>query len=235
MIVIDDEAWLFGGKNDARAIVDSTVWKYTFSNNQWETVTTTLTPEGRYGHSLIAIGNKFYMYGGKKDDDNVYRDLWEFDTTDGDGEWNQLSTSASPGRRYHHVTVTNGTDKFWITGGLHIDGTETESDDLWEYDINDEKWDQKDDGPTIIKAAAILEEDRDDIELFIFGGEEDGDIKGSTWKYDSTDDESDDDDDDDDDGGSHSISCGATGLEIFIFLSILFLIKIYRTNKNYDF
>lgn len=100
-------------------------------------------PCGRYGHSLVNVGVKVFVFGGQVDD-MFYSDMWMFDLTtlrSPSAHWEKVEpfTPAPPPRTNH--TVVTYQDKIYLFGGANRDLWYS---DTWCYDPALNKWTQLD-------------------------------------------------------------------------------------------
>ena len=91
-------------------------------------------PSGRSYHSLTAIGNKFYMFGGI-DGDRALDELWAFDAENEEWEYKETFGKA-PARRYGHAANSHGTNLLiWGgTNGFFM------YDDMFMYNVISNTW-----------------------------------------------------------------------------------------------
>ena len=129
------------------------------SDELWEFDTRTMEftflhavgPSARLGHAMASVGNKVFVHGGETDSDTHSEELWEYDVLT--AIWTLLSAGAgvngtppSP-RQFHAMTVVG--DALLLHGGqtarfldpqTSVDGFETLSDELWEFNTSARTW-----------------------------------------------------------------------------------------------
>jgi N-acetylneuraminic acid mutarotase len=114
-------------------------------------------PAARRQASLVAIGNKLYLYGGSGQ--IYFADIWEYDPAT--GKWKQLTSS--PNQRSEHTAVAIE-GRMYVFGGTRGSGY---FNDVYFYDPATDKWTQLGVGATQRHehvAVAI------GSKMYIFGG-----------------------------------------------------------------
>jgi N-acetylneuraminic acid mutarotase len=89
-------------------------------------------PSARSHASLVAIGNKLYLYGGSGS--AYFADIWEYDPAT--SKWKELT--ASPNQRSEHTAVAIN-DRMYVFGGTRGSGY---FNDLYFYDPATDRWTQ---------------------------------------------------------------------------------------------
>ncbi|EHK44365.1 hypothetical protein TRIATDRAFT_293611 [Trichoderma atroviride IMI 206040] len=166
---------VYGGdtKIDDNDILDETLYLLNTSTRHWSrALPAGSRPSGRYGHSLVILGSKIYIFGGQVEG-FFMNDLSAFDLNQLQSPANRweilIKAEASPkipAARTNHSIVTFN-DKMYLFGGTN--GFQW-FNDVWCYDPAVNKWAQLDcigyiPAPREGHAAAIV----DDV-MYIFGG-----------------------------------------------------------------
>ena len=131
----DGKIYVFGGHKDGDDL--TTLWVYAFSTTAWHSDTSP-PPPGRSYHSMVTIGNKVWLFGGKKcDGSQNFGDLWCYDGQTQPYEWTQKASIPEGGERYSHSAFTaNG--KMYVYGGRGADYFTN----MWVYDPSTDTWTQ---------------------------------------------------------------------------------------------
>jgi len=150
---------LHGGEHFARTPLDSSqcTWMAEKSPETASSTSTTASwkwrlichrkedvcPPARIGHAQAAIGDKVYIFGGRRGvemQEQALDDLWVLDCRGDIGTevWSQVSTGAhvGPGPRSFHKMIAVGTD-LYVFGGC---GTEGRLADLYKFDTLQNTW-----------------------------------------------------------------------------------------------
>ncbi|KAL0235771.1 hypothetical protein GEMRC1_002353 [Eukaryota sp. GEM-RC1] len=97
-------AYVFGGMSSKKRELND-LWSFDISARKWSQIhSSTSSPPPRYGHSMVSLGSKIYLFGGVKQrrPAHFFNDLWCFDTAT--QEWTCLSpdrtASSKPLPRY---------------------------------------------------------------------------------------------------------------------------------------
>ncbi|KAI1105965.1 hypothetical protein F4804DRAFT_80285 [Jackrogersella minutella] len=171
---------VYGGdtKIDETDILDETLYLLNTSTRQWSrALPAGPRPSGRYGHSLVIIGSKIYIFGGQVEG-YFMNDLAAFDLNQlqmPNNRWEILSENADttgalqgkvPPARTNHSMVTFN-DKMYLFGGTN--GFQW-FNDVWCFDPAVNKWSQLDcigyiPVPREGHSASLV----DDV-MYIFGG-----------------------------------------------------------------
>ncbi|KDR71309.1 hypothetical protein GALMADRAFT_281901 [Galerina marginata CBS 339.88] len=109
------------------------------SQDWFQLEVTRLAPVGRYGHTMIMVGTKFFVFGGQLNE-MFFNDLWAFDlnplrTRSTWDLWEPASTER-PAPRTCHVCVTHR-DQIIIFGGT--DGN-YHYNDTWSFNLQTKRW-----------------------------------------------------------------------------------------------
>ncbi|KAI9101049.1 hypothetical protein DFS34DRAFT_612998 [Phlyctochytrium arcticum] len=130
-----DRLYVFGGGTSAdEAVSDSNTYCLDTSTMLWIQVasgTHSPCPQPRLGHTLTAIGDKVYMYGGMNGD-ITFDDLWIFDTLK--NAWTLEDTSGDnlPPRSGHTATAVG--DRIVFYGGFSKQPVPKVFDDVIVFD-----------------------------------------------------------------------------------------------------
>ena len=126
-----ETSYLFGGLNvsalDPTFFSDET-WKYDHFSETMVLLPTTNTPTGRIFQTLTFDENRneLIMFGGL--DNNDLEETWSFDLM---GNWNQISTTGSPGPRGGHSAIYDPSTKSVLVYGGTTFLSGTTHDDIW--------------------------------------------------------------------------------------------------------
>ncbi|KAI8994346.1 hypothetical protein BC832DRAFT_558482 [Gaertneriomyces semiglobifer] len=102
------------------------------------------TPPARLGHSLTAVNDQIYCFGGLAGD-RFFKDIWRFDTVR--NTWTEIKVSGDiPSGRSGHTAVAKG-KLIYIYGGLTKHPRPKALDELYAFDTESAKW-------TCLSAAA---------------------------------------------------------------------------------
>lgn len=126
---------------------DEGLYLLNLSTREWTRVKVSgPCPEGRYGHSAVIIGSKFYIFGGQTDNGRFMNDLWSFDLhklKSGAPKWQRAEFPPSarvPSERTGHTVVTFK-DAIYVFGGT--DG-QYHYNDTWKLDVSTGTWKELD-------------------------------------------------------------------------------------------
>jgi hypothetical protein len=171
----DGKFWVYGGTPDSTTPADiSDVWSYDPASQNWtlvsgsSTTSTTLaanwgtmgvaastsTPGARHAAAVWVDGSGLvWLFGGQDSAQNVYNDLWTYNTATKNWTWVGGTTTANsaavgpptlvPRSRVGAVTWVDQAGKFWMFGGLSIDTTGPTLvllSDLWTFDPTTQQW-----------------------------------------------------------------------------------------------
>ncbi|KAL0216491.1 hypothetical protein P9112_008675 [Eukaryota sp. TZLM1-RC] len=120
-------AFIFGGLSSKMQELND-MWSFDLTKQVWTPITpTNRGPSPRYGHSMVSLGSKLYVFGGVKQrrPTHFYNDLWVFDTVS--HEWSLLSgdssSSSLPEGRYGHIMdYVPAIEAFFLFGGTAKEG-----------------------------------------------------------------------------------------------------------------
>lgn len=102
--------------------------------DEWNELYPPNSPGARYGHTMVNLNGKLYVFGGDDGDGNLYNDLWKFENNDWEGI---IPENAPPsGRRDHKAWCHDG--KMLVFGGAGAGGACC--NDMWNYDPNTNLW-----------------------------------------------------------------------------------------------
>lgn len=133
-------------------------------------------PNGRYGHTIgvVAVNNsssRLYLFGGQLEND-VFNDMYYFELNSfksPKATWkivDPVNNFRPPPLTNHSMSVYK--EKIYVFGGVY--NNEKVSNDLWEFDVEQEKWQQiQTNGTTplpVNEHSACVVDDR----LYIYGG-----------------------------------------------------------------
>ena len=105
-------------------------------------------PSGRSYHSLTAVGNKLYMFGGH-DGEKTLDELWSYDV--GEAKWDYIpSFGINPSKRMGHAATSHGANLL-IWGGR--DGV-TYFNDMYLYNVMTGAWKEMANASTDTPVAA---------------------------------------------------------------------------------
>lgn len=176
---IDNLMLIYGGSNGSTF---GDLWQYDITNNAWTQLNPSSSPGLRSSHSAIFHPNSKSMiiYGGY--DAGALGDIWQYYIVN--NTWIQIYPSGStPSARYSHTAIYNpNCDCMFIFGGY--DGTNS-FNDLWEYNIVLQSWDQIFPSGSIPLArdaqSAIYSPVSDS--MLIYAGYNNGAILNDFWRY----------------------------------------------------
>jgi len=142
---LDNRAYLWGGEHIAREAIDSKLWVFDNTNNNWSCVETTgIPPEPRVAHSQAITNNNLFIWGGRQGIDIGDGDLDDFHKLDLNTlQWEKISAENGPLQRsFQQMCATEG--KVHIFGGC---AEHTRLADLHTYDVATNKWTKHPDNP----------------------------------------------------------------------------------------
>lgn len=159
---------VFGGTT-----VDSNLYFLDLDTRAWSSFRPPAPfPGSREGHTLTAVGNTLWVYGGR-DGKKILGDLWCIELGSLKAmervRWRQIpKCDVWPPARAYHSTV-HYDDGLYIFGG-HDDSLVPSFNDLWEFNTRTETWSQ-------VQCSGLLPEERDahcatvvGDNMFIFAG-----------------------------------------------------------------
>ena len=155
------------------------MWSYNLETNRWYRKTASDTTPQRYGHYAGVVGGKMYVIGGSNGQ-QLYGNILVYDpATNG---WLDINVSGSAPVPVFHLSGISDGENLFIAGGR--DGQGTDIGATWKYDVAQNIWTGQPDGPVQSYGAAVPVIDADrKVDMFLFGGENNGRLSGETWKY----------------------------------------------------
>lgn len=130
----------FGGTNEANPKMNIT-WEYIINKNEWKMVFTDGLPPKRHSSAICRINdNELLMFGGQTGADQYLDDLWKYDIES--NKWSKMNANENddnitPAQRAGHSLVSvNNT--ILMYGGITTNNVYL--DELWQYDIDNNKW-----------------------------------------------------------------------------------------------
>ncbi|KAI5955724.1 KEL2 [Candida jiufengensis] len=143
---------IYGGdtvETDSHGFPDNNFYLFNINNHKYTIPSHILNkPNGRYGHTIgvISLNNsssRLYLFGGQLEND-VFNDLYYFELNSFKSQkatWNlvdPLNNFKPPPLTNHSMSVYK--NKIYIFGGVY--NNEKVSNDLWVFDVEEEKWQQ---------------------------------------------------------------------------------------------
>ncbi|KAI5956098.1 KEL2 [Candida margitis] len=170
---------IYGGdtvETDENGFPDNNFYLFNINNHKY-TIPSHIKnkPNGRYGHTIgvVAVGNssRLYLFGGQLEND-VFNDMYYFELNSfksSKASWkvvDALNNFKPPPLTNHSMSVYK--EKIYVFGGVY--NNEKVSNDLWEFDAKEERWQQiQTSGTTplpVNEHSACVVDDR----LYIYGG-----------------------------------------------------------------
>ncbi len=151
------------------------------AQNSWQQITPTGDiPPARHGHTMVLIGNRVFLFGGKTTVKSSLDTLHLYSAALMEWTEEEPENSPPPPRFNHQAIVRNG--KLYVFFGMGNNGV---LDDIWEYDPETKLWRQ------IIPEGAIIPEARsehsatvEDNTVYIVGGvDKNGNSLSDIWVY----------------------------------------------------
>ncbi|XP_051136699.1 nitrile-specifier protein 5 [Andrographis paniculata] len=131
--IVGDKVYAFGGEFAPRVPVDNHLYMFDLNDQTWSVADAKGdVPPPRVGVTMASIGEHIYVFGGRDGEHKELNEFYSFDTVT--STWSLLS-SGPPHRSYHSMTADER--RIYIFGGC---GNTGRLNDLWGYDIVDEKW-----------------------------------------------------------------------------------------------
>lgn len=171
---------IYGGdtvETDEHGFPDNNFYLFNINNHKYTIPSHILNkPNGRYGHTIgvVAVNNsssRLYSFGGQLEND-VFNDMYYFELNSfksPKASWkivDPVNNFRPPPLTNHSMSVYK--DKIYVFGGVY--NNEKVSNDLWEFDVEMEKWQQIQTNGTIPlpvnEHSACVVDDR----LYIYGG-----------------------------------------------------------------
>ncbi len=161
-----------------RGVVEYT-YMYSKSTNSWEYLSCQNTPPGVQRASGFGYDNKFWRFGGKRNDGTLSNGLYSLDPTT--NTWTD-HTPANPGStwpcaRYDQQAVVIG-DELHITGG-YANG---DLNDHWVYDFESGECTKKEDLPEEVQLRNSKAVAGPGETIYYFGGEQDNEPLDNFYK-----------------------------------------------------
>lgn len=141
--VVGETMYVFGGENVARNVIDDKLHAFDLKpDSSWREVETKGTPPcARFAQAQAAVGNSFYLFGGRQGiamEELALNDLHRFDVDT--LTWSQVEyTGTAPSERSFHRMVSIG-DMLFVFGGC--DNKHGRVNDLFAFDIKTSVWTQ---------------------------------------------------------------------------------------------
>ena len=142
--------------------------------DNWKDVTTP-GPSSRSGHAMAydSSSNKVLLFGGMNFDESEYfSDTWVYDLVT--NEWTELHPEHPPDpRAYHSMVYDSEENKFFLYGGYGLNEYYEYDclDDVWIYDLAEDRWDFVDDHtPMGGRCGQSMVYDFYDRRIIVFGG-----------------------------------------------------------------
>jgi len=184
----DNKIWITGGYDVVSGEATGATWAYDVSSGTWTRAAD--CPSPRLGHAAYYQNGKLVIYGGKHGE-NILNDMWSMDVES--NEWTKIIPNGISPEGVKFPAYGNNGEVFWVAGGtIKKDDIYVSSDATWQYDIANNKWVKKANGPTFSFGAGVTLPDSKrnaDYVAFVFGGKEEGDVfSNKTWIYTSADD-----------------------------------------------
>ncbi|HPY76086.1 MAG TPA: kelch repeat-containing protein [Planctomycetota bacterium] len=235
--VIDDKIYVFGGSKIPYHLItdpDQIFGSFSYDTDKQNWVFESIeleqnenAPSARDYHSMVAIDNTLYIFGGKGEDDTLLNDLWKYDVS---GKiWEKIDTrqEETPEARCDHTMHANGNKEFWILGGYNDDNY---LKDLWQFNIAEKKWTRKKDAPvSFARHTSALQEGKN-MKIYVWGGDTDNHVSlpaDTIYEYKYTVKEDEEDEEEKIKVKGHS-SCGLLGIEFIILALLCQRIKMRR-------
>ncbi|KAJ5073642.1 kelch domain-containing protein [Anaeramoeba ignava] len=162
-----DKIYLYGGKNYQNETLNPDIYSFCLRTYEWEKINTNgKQPEDRCGHSMCAIHNNIYVWGGY-DEITWFQEVYIFDTQNDNWSKSQSTSSSLPEGRYSFSMIPYK-KKFYIFGG--VPSNQRRFNDLWSFDIESNEWEEIKPKGKIPFArsshSSLLHNDK----MYIFGG-----------------------------------------------------------------
>lgn len=183
----ESKIWITGGYDFITGEATGATWSYDVNTLEWTRVAD--CPSPRLGHVTYYKDGKLVVYGGKHGD-KILKDMWSYDIEK--NEWTEITPVGTSPERLKFSAYDDNDEILWVAGGMTIteDGPKY-SEDTWEYDIQNNSWKKKTNGPPFsFGAGAILPNSNrsNDYVALTFAGKLEGILSNETWIYNSADD-----------------------------------------------
>jgi len=165
-----DRIIVFGGFDLATSRENNETWAYDVDASTWQRMDPTLSPSPRnYVAMAYDAGSDRVVLFGSGASSGVVGDTWAYDY-DND-TWTETSpSSAPPPRTYSGMVYDSRRDRMILFGGS-ADQETASLDDLWEYDLESNRWADVSppDGPGARAWHAMAYDAESDL-IVVFGG-----------------------------------------------------------------
>jgi N-acetylneuraminic acid mutarotase len=194
---INNTIFIFGGRSgvemDESSLND--LFAYHTVTEKWTLLSKgeENAPEARSYHTMTALGNKLYVFGGCSASHGRFNDLYEFDLKS--HNWRKLNSfdSILPRGGSCLCAYENDTEScLYVIGGF----SGQEQDDCFKFDLKTETWSQIENLPRKLSVFACSSFDKNQkVRLILQGGEVDpstlghngaGEFTNETFLYDGT-------------------------------------------------
>ena len=120
--VRNQQMYIQGGRGEENLLSD--MWRYDMENNEWEQVEQSGDiPSARYGHSVVTVDGKDYLYGGKDNSGSDLMDFYSFDPETSEWESDEEIHPPSAG---HAIGVIG--ERIYAFGGIRWDENDFRDD-----------------------------------------------------------------------------------------------------------
>ena len=123
--VVGEKIYVYGGRNETE--IFSSFHEFdpnATPGSEWTEILVTpgTTPDRRFGHGLVVIGNILYLLGGSDTIDNtqIFDDVWAYDTLATLPSWEVKTAKSSPRLDASYITYKG---KIYVFGGASTNGT----------------------------------------------------------------------------------------------------------------
>ncbi len=169
---VSNKALVFGGADAAGNSLGDT-WSGD-SSLGWILQSSTTAPSARYGHALVSMGGKFFLYGGASSSES-----WTYDPAV--NSWSRIDTQAAPpvNLRLPAMNYLPGKNKIMLFGGGQGDGT-------WLFDVASSSWSLLSLNPSPEdRVGAAMAWDASAQRVILFGGKRPltNEYLGDTWIF----------------------------------------------------
>jgi len=183
-----DRMIVFGGLDLETFEEHDETWAYHVDSSVWERELPTRGPSPRNFPAMAydAGSDRVILFGGATGEATVVGDTWAYDH-DGDG-WIEMAPSLSPPARTYAAMVYDARrDRVVLFGGSE-DGETGSLGDLWEYDIESNRWIEVEtsDGPAARGWHAMAYDQATGLSVIFGGGRSRTTYTAETWVLDAT-------------------------------------------------
>lgn len=187
--IIKDTVYIFGGEIREREPVGNEINVYPITrittsdstlSKPYIITASDMWPHARVGHTSTAIGDIFYVFGGRSGNDDTIEEhgqLWAFNSIS--KTWKALDPpSKEPGsfpekRSYHSSTASNS--HIFIHAGCGVEGRLS---DTWQFSIADNTWTRLPDAPGPKRGGTAIAYSVKHNRIYRFGGFDGSEIGG---------------------------------------------------------